>query len=363
MECVSCENIISRNLNECPECGEELKGGVVFVTGISGSGVRAYLDKALKYAEEHGHEFVRHDIGHIMRRHADEHKLDVQWDRILDADERALMLLRALALQEVAYSRNMKPAHMHIVDLHLCFRWRAYLSKGFEPHTLEQFTPHARLFINIIEDLASVHGRLLTTSWGDRQILELLIWRDEELHLTDIFADMCGLDRCYAVAAGEPPSMFERLVWHPEYMKVYLSFPITNLLEDGKAGDEIRGFRDRIREFLIVFDPYACKDYDETYVREEMKYLRKEIGDITEERDYRFIDQADAVVVYFPKIVPSKGVEAEMNYARRTGKSIFMYRPKDERDEGPFAVPPSHYSPDPDAYIELLKGELLYPSK
>ena len=112
-----------------------------------------------------------------------------------------------------------------------------------------------------------------------------------------------------------------------------------------------------MREFLVVFDPFACRDYDETYAREEMKALRKQVGEATEERDYRFIDQANAVVVYFPRMVSSKGVDAEMNHARRTGKPIYLYAPEKPR-EGPFVVPPKQVRSNPDEFIELLKAEL-----
>ena len=229
--------------------------------------------------------------------------------------------------------------------------------KGFEPHILEEFQPYVRLFVNFIEDLPRVQEQLKKTTWGKRKVLELLIWRDEELILTDLFSDACGQVKSYAIAAAEPPTLLEQLIWHPEIKKVYLSFPITKLITDKAAKREIERFRDRIRKFLIVFDPYASKDYDETYKRKEMKSLRKKVGEATEERDYRFIDQADAVVAYFPKIVPSKGVDAEMNHARRTGKDIYLYSPTDPGG-GPFAVPSTHFRSNQGAFTKLLRKKL-----
>lgn len=222
---------------------------------------------------------------------------------------------------------------------------------------LEGFVPNVRCFLNLIEDVSRVQERLRSTAWGERKPLELLIWRDEELFLTDLFAGTCGVES-YAVARGEPANQVEQLIWHPELKKVYLSFPITRILGDAAANEEITQFRDLAREFLIVFDPYACRDYDETYRRPEMQELRREVGETTTNRDFRFIDQADALVAYFPKKVASKGVDAEMNHARKTGKPIFLYSPED-LGGGPFAVPPSHYRQEPGAYLELLKGELV----
>jgi adenylate kinase len=249
---------------KCPSCKGALEGGIVFVTGISGSGVDRYLTAVLREAEKHGHKAELHDIGHMMRKFAEDDDPDVRWEWILDADERALRNLRALAFQQLTYEIGSKPDALHVVDLHLSFRWKAYLMKEFEPHVLEEFRPLVRCFINVISDLPDVQGRLKRTSWGEREILELLIWRDEELFLTDLFAGACGRVSSIAIAEAEPPTELEKIIWHPETPRVYLSFPITNIKDDVEARKEIEVFRDRIRDFLIVFDPYASKDYDET---------------------------------------------------------------------------------------------------
>jgi len=151
----------------------------------------------------------------------------------------------------------------------------------------------------------------------------------------------------------------ERLIWHPEIRRVYLSFPITHFVETGDmaALEEIQHFRDRIREFLVAFDPYASKDYDQALKKPEMKEIISEIGDVTEAKDYRLIDQSQALVVYFPRKVPSKGVDSEMRHARRKGKRIFLYCPE-ELGGGPFAVSPDYYSADVDEFVAFLKENL-----
>jgi len=359
MKCQSCERSHSRNLWSCPQCGSRMEGGVVFVTGISGSGIGEKLQEVVgvTQAAGHNHRARVHDVGEIMRQHALRNDPDVNWDRILDASPRVLRFLRALAFQEISYAVRSEPDVLHLVDLHLCFRWKAFLTKGFEPYILQGFIPHVRCFINIVEDLAQILERLAATAWGTREILELLIWRDEELLLTDMFSDVCGLTNSFAIARAEPASEFEKLVWHPEMKRVYLSFPITAILQDRAAQQEITQFRDEIRKFLTVFDPYACKDYDETYRREEMKVLKRQVGETTVDRDFRFIDQADAVVVYYPRKVSSQGVDAEMRHAVETGKPIFLYCPE-ELGGSPFAPPASHTSNDKGRYIALLREKL-----
>jgi hypothetical protein len=293
-----------------------------------------------------------------MYKYARENDPGVVWERILDASPRILRLLRALAFQEISADVKSERDTVHIVDLHLCFRWKAYLTKGFEPYILNALRPYVRCFINIIEDLPKIQERLAGSAWGKRELKELLVWRDEELFLTDLFADVCGRVRSYLVAEAEPPTEICRLIWHPEVPKVYLSFPITGIMKDHEARDEILAFRDKIREFLVVFDPYASKDYDETYQRSEMESLRREVGETTVDRDYRFIDQADAVVVYYPKKVPSKGVDSEMRHAWDAGKPIFLYCPED-LGGGPFQPSASHVCHDRVEFLGLLKSRLL----
>ena len=359
MQCKNCHNFQSNNDWKCTKCGASINGGVVFVTGISGSGTEEHLRKVADLARnnKHNHSLKIFDVGEMMRHLAFDDDPDVNWDKILDSDERALRNLRVTVLRDLAYSVNHNPEMLHIVDLHLSFRWYSYLTRGFEPRFIDTLKPHIRCFINLIEDLSTVQDRLKSTSWGERNILELMIWRDEELFLTDLYADICGRVKSYVVSTNEPPSVVEQLIWHPNMKKVYLSFPITNILDDKEANNEIVAFRDAIREFLTVFDPYACKDYDETYKRPEMSSLRDKVGQTTVDRDFRFIDQSDAIVVYFPKKVASKGVDAEMNHARRVGKPIYLYSPE-HLGGGPFAVPPKHYKSDQREFIGLLRNEL-----
>jgi adenylate kinase len=357
MECPHCQKTIEHNSWTCTHCGSQVGGGIVFVTGISGSGTDRIMQTVVNMARDNGKDVILFDVGETMRKRAQRIDPGVAWDRILDVSPTALRLLRDSAFQEIADSIQAHPNILHIVDMHLCFRWKAYLTKGFEPFALRAFLRYARCFINIIEDLPKIERRLQGTAWGRRKLLELLIWRDEELFLTDICADICGRVDSFAVASAEPVSEIYRIIWHPEVSRVYLSFPITGILEDKAARREIQGFRDRLREFLVVFDPYACKDYDETYRRKEMKALRREVGETTVDRDFRFIDQANAVVVYYPKKVPSKGVDSEMKHAAGIGKPVYLYCPED-LGGGPFQPQPDEIRTDPDEFLELLRDRL-----
>lgn len=342
----------------CPCCRRPLNGGVVFITGISGSGIETILRGVAEQAASHGHAVQTHDVGAIMQECALEHDPEVRWDKILDAPERSLRYLRALAFQRILYEVESAPDILHLIDLHLSFRWNTYLTKGLEPYILQKYIPKVRCFVNIIENLAEIQERLRHTTWGQREILELLIWRDEELLLTDMFAGICGRVPSIAVAKGEPASVIENLIWHPERKTVYLSFPMTAIKNDRRANAEITEFRDVIRPFLTVFDPHACSDYDKTFELPEMKTLRGRVGEATVDRDFRFINQADAVVVYYPRKVESHGVASEMRHARQIGKEIFLYCPQ-ELGGGPFQPPADHTSKNKKRFLTLLRRHLI----
>jgi hypothetical protein len=358
MKCQICGQSNRKSLWKCHDCGSKIEGGVVFVTGISGAQSEEYLTKVKNEALKHGHKVDVIDVGETMKRFAEEDDPDVQWDHILEAQESVVRNLRAQVFQDLVNKITSNPDTVFIVDLHLCFRWHPYLTKGFEPHILSKFMPYVRCFINLIPDISQVQDNLKETSWGSRKLVELLIWRDEELFLTDIFANICDRVCSFAVVSKEPPTLIERLIWHPEMKRVYLSFPITSILGNELLMNEIFSFRDRLRDFLVVFDPYASKDYDDTYKKPEMKAVRNEVGAVTKIRDFRFIDQANAIVVYFPKKVESKGVDAEMNHARNTGKPIYLYCPE-EIKSGPFQVTPDHFFSNQDSLIQMLQETLV----
>jgi adenylate kinase len=359
MKCSVCGAVERRNRWICKVCGRATEGGVVFVTGISGSGVDKYLSKVVEEAQEqgHNHKVQVHDIGHIMQECALLDDPHVGWGNILNADKSVLRHLRARAFDRLRRSILDSPEVLHIVDIHLSFKWFSYLTPGFDFRLFIDLAPYTRCFVNIVEDLSKVQDNLRKTTWGERSIEELLNWRDVERFLTEIFTEFLGHVDYYRISAGEPPETLERLIWHPEMKRVYLSFPITNIIGDTASMNEIEAFRDNLRAFLVVFDPRSSRDYDDVNSRIDMGALKREIAEVVVEKDYRLIDQSDAVVVYYPRRVSSKGVDAEMNYARRTGKPIYVYCPE-ELGGGPFAVPVTRFFKDVQEFLAFISSSL-----
>jgi hypothetical protein len=289
-----------------------------------------------------------------MEEFAREFDPNINWDRILDRPEEELRFRRAQAFVETRQRILNAPADLHLLACHLTFRWRAYLTRGLDPHLLSGIADRLRLFLTVVDGVNEVHARLVKTDWGDRKRLQVAVSRDEEVFFTGLLADIFKRPH-YIVARQEPASNMAQLVLAPWRPRVYLSFPITALKdapEGESAQEEVRLVRDSLRQWAVVFDPLAVRDYDLTYQVPEMKEIAQELGEQTEQRDFRFIDQSEILIAFFPKAVPSKGVDAELRHARTTGKMIYLCYPK--KGGGPFNITPDYFAASRDELLDLI---------
>jgi hypothetical protein len=341
---------------ECEKCGAPMCGGVVFSAAQSGTEQRDWLNKLRAAIEDAGSSCHFHDVGAIMEEFAREFDPNINWDRILDRPEEELRFRRAQAFAEIRQRILDAPAELHLLACHLTFRWRAYLTRGLDPHLLAAIGDPLRLFLTVVDGVNEVHSRLAKTDWGDRKRLQLAVSRDEEVFFTGLLADMFKRPH-YIVARQEPAENVAQLVLAPWRPRVYLSFPITALKDDAageSAQEEVRMVRDSLRRWAVVFDPLAIRDYDLTYQVPEMEEIAQELGEQTEQRDFRFIDQSEILVAFFPKVVPSKGVDAELRHARTTGKMIYLCYPQEAG--GPFNVTPDCFAASRDELLDLARS-------
>src|SRR6266511_4413467 len=114
MKCAQCNSFQRKNTWKCSDCGKKIDGGVVFITSISGSGSGDIVSAIVREARsnQHSHPVCVHDVGEIMHEYAKLHDPDIQWDRILDADDRAKRYLRALAFQQISYDVQSNPTSL-----------------------------------------------------------------------------------------------------------------------------------------------------------------------------------------------------------------------------------------------------------
>lgn len=302
----------------------------IVVTGISGCGFKNILEQI----RSEGIEWM--DMGDTMQAVAKEQGFSYEDMTILDSPQKELALLRSLAAERIMRhlesAAKMKSVQAFIVSLHATFKWRGVFVSGFSPHFINEFKPD--VFVNIIDDLDRLKASLESNpKWAGQNMTwdDVLDWREMESFTTSLLASSIR-SKFYVFAAQEPPEMLRKLILQPGIKKAYLSFSITHA--DPGDLDKVRSVRDRLRELMVVFDPYAIK---ENILQENIEIpsqTRERIGNLVVPRDYQLISQSDYVLVYYPGEKFSQGVASEIVYGFSSGKKVYIVWPHEA--ESPF---------------------------
>ncbi len=325
---------------------------LVFCTGIAGVQKRQKIEELRRYAEERGRRVRAVHLGAYMLQIAHEIGRPVQPGMILDRVHQDLPALVAAAMERILAELEQEPADVcTLLNIHACFRHNQTLTHGFHPTWVRKIKERMdqlgrpvrffnlmdslpRIFRNLRSDAAREEQEQGAPSWkAELTALDVLVWRDEERHISEVFAAYEGCQH-YILPYDEPIETFYRLVFEPERQKVYLSFPITGIItRQPSLLEDVRRFAGELRQDFVVFDPLAIKDSE---------WLR---GNLTEEdwpqpgdaerehveaqtvaRDLQLIDQSDFTVVYnrLDDPVWSDGVVTEMNHTRFSGKPLYI---------------------------------------
>jgi adenylate kinase len=307
----------------------------------------------VELARKKGIDIQIKNIGQMMYEKAEEGGYSIEEGKILDLPEFTLRSLRWSVLEDVL--RTIEEAENTIIDTHACFRWKKYICDGFEYSYLSKLNPD--LYFNVMDTIYSIKGRLeLLPGWrGRHNLLELLIWRDEEAALTRTFAQIQNRD-FYLIFYNDPAELMYKIAFERK-AKAYLSYPISFATDEQIEG--VFKFRDTLRKDIVVFDPLGIRemgwlsaaiamkkhgnkkitipfkvDGKEKNIQlsvNEIHGIRDYLVDQTVSRDFTLIDQSDFVVVdYFDPEINSPGVNNEMQYAHDNGKDVYIYWP-DER--------------------------------
>jgi adenylate kinase len=320
----------------------------VICTGISGTGRLEWLRQIVALARERGHEHehehedeegvalydVRETMFEISRAVGE----PVEEETILDMFPRALVLLRAAALEQICSSIEADPRRNWILNTHAVFRWKNTLISGFDPHYLTRLNPH--LFATVTCGIKTTVARLRPhPRWGGLTEEDVLTWREEEQFFTE---EMARIHRKPQLLLPRrvPPEDAWRLFFADGTSSAYLSYPMQHVTPDQERG--LAAFKRRLAEHVVVFDPGDVNDSvvedsaiaveapsdggreladERTSVRRDP--LQQHIADQIVERDYKLIAQSDMVVVFYDVPVPSPGVISEMKFALESGKRVY----------------------------------------
>jgi adenylate kinase len=319
------------------------------VTGQVGVDKGPYLEQVKAEAKKAGHDLEVLHVGKMMYQEAP----DVPAGRILNLPITRLNTLRRSVFKEIM---RVAAQHEHVlVNTHATFRWRHGLFAAFDFDQIKEF--NADLYLTILDNAESVHQRLVREHDIDHSLKDIMVWREEELLATEILANAIrGYGHFFMMSRGRnvlTTQTIYRLMFEQQKKKVYLSFPMSHVMDLPDTLAEIDRFKAAINEQFICFDPadvdefvlhtLAVKALQEGNTTMEVSAADGPImlktadvvqisGDIMGQiyaRDFKMIDQADMIVSLVPELPSGKpglssGVERELHHAFEGGKEVYV---------------------------------------
>ena len=319
------------------------------VTGQVGVDKGPYLEAVKQAALNAGHDLVVCQVGQMMYAEAP----DVPAGRILNLPITRLNTLRRAVFKEIL---RIADQHEHVlINTHATFRWRHGLFAAFDFDQLKIFNPD--IYITLLDNAESVHQRLLKDHDLDHSLKDIMVWREEELLATEILANITrGYGHFFMISRGRnvpTTQTIYRLMFEREKKKVYVSFPMSHVMDLPDTLAEIDRFKATINEHFIVFDPAdvdefvlhmtALKAMQEGRTTMEVRAADGPItlktadvaqisGDILGQiyaRDFKMVDQSDMIISLVPELPNGKpglssGVERELHHAFEGGKEVYV---------------------------------------
>jgi len=308
------------------------------VTGISGSDRIELLDDLADYSSKTLNKTVRvHDVGKLIAEACQKSGRTMVDKKILDVDKSFLAALRSTALKSVKIAMLEEPSvDLHLIGIHATFRWRNRLLPGVSFYDVLSLDPDG--FINIHRDVEKVIAKNKQNhKWEPEDVPDAKstqVWMMEEEFVTEVLAEVTGKPIIIVSRDHKIKNLTD--LFFSNKRKVYLSYPITPVRESNpELLDKIQGeILGQLEKNFVVFNPLAIQDMPLTYdgaeerVPELVGQLSPEVKEIikkrTIERDFQFIDQSDAVIVFYLTDKLSPGVLAEIYYAHRNMKPVFL---------------------------------------
>ncbi len=319
------------------------------VTGQVGVDKGPYLEDVKKLAKAQGHDLEVCHVGRMMYQEAP----DIPAGRILNLPISRLNTLRRAVFKEII---KIADQHEHVlINTHATFRWRHGLFSAFDFDQIKAL--NADVYITLLDNAESVHQRLLRDHDIDHTLKDIMVWREEELLATEILANILrGYGHFFMISRGRnipTTQTIHRLMFENKKKKVYLSFPMSHVMDLPDTLAEIDKFKADINQHFITFDPADVdefvlhkmaddamrdgKDTVEVQAAEGPVTLKTSdvaqiSGDIMGQiymRDFKMVDQSDMIISLVPELPNGKpalssGVERELHHAFEGGKEVYV---------------------------------------
>ena len=338
-------------------------GGVrAIVTGQVGLDKKLFLEEVVAIARANGRQVTLFNVGELMCAEAP----DVVPRRILDLPRQRLTALRRSVFKDILAAAATGVDL--IVNTHATFRWKHGLFHAFDHHQIRELD--ADLYVTLVDNVDAVHERLEREHETRHTLRDILVWREEEIVVTEAMAEaVAGYGHSFVLSRSNPrinAQAMYRLMFEPHRKRVYPSFPMTHVMDRPEILAEIELFRDSLAEHFTTFDPadldekrllqVACESAkrgeDRVVVNVHGRPVTLSAGEITRiardidaqiyARDFKLIDQSDMIVSYIPALpggrpVLSSGVERELQHAFESTKEVFVLWRSPE-DPSPFVT-------------------------
>jgi adenylate kinase len=320
-----------------------------FVTGQVGVDKGPYLEAVKDQAQKNGIDLAVLHVGRMMYQEAP----DVPPGRILNLPITRLNTLRRAVFKEIL---RVADQHEHVlVNTHATFRWRHGLFAAFDFDQIKAF--NADLYMTVLDNVESVHQRLMKDHDIDHTLKDLMVWREEETLATEIIANITrGYGHFAMISRGRSVPTTQtiyRLMFEPWRKKVYPSFPMSHVMDLPDTLAEIERFKAALNEHFITFDPADVDEFvlhmtalkameaGETTMTAQAtdgpvtlktSDVAQISGDIMGQiyaRDFKMVDQSDMIVSLVPELPNGKpglssGVERELHHAFEGGKEVYV---------------------------------------
>ncbi|MGE5294382.1 MAG: hypothetical protein ACM3VT_06100 [Solirubrobacterales bacterium] len=322
---------------------------IIVVTGMVGLNKKSYLEAVCQFAQQNGKQVELRSVGDMMYAEAP----DVPPGKILDISLKRLASLRRSVFKDIIVRASQAPNL--IVNTHATFRWRHGLFPAVDFDQMRKI--NADMYVCLIDGVVATHRRLVDQHAVEHSLKDLIVWREEEIISTEMLCK--GINDkvpfyCMALGSEEPTvDTFYRLAFERARKKAYLSFPMTAVARLQNVMQEIGGFRERMKEMFICFDPgdleeshlpmvarqarqQGLRQVEVTAGREhavldveEILQIERDINNQIYARDFLLIDQADMIISFVPampdgRAAISSGVERELQHAHEAAKEAYV---------------------------------------
>ncbi len=293
---------------------------IIFASGIAGVGKPEYLALFQAYCKKNKKRCQIISIGSLIFQIAHEGGLQIKEDKLLNLPRSTVKSLISNAFERA--TKIIDPtSDVVIFSTHASYWWKNGPEHAFDLSYLHKIMPD--MYLTLTNNPLTIQKNIeADPKWGKDiiSLKEIMVWSELENYTTEILA-LLQKKPNYLVHYQHPVSNLYQLLFAEKTKKVYISYPMTYATP--AVIKKTQAFIKDLKKHVIVFEPILVDDLSEIKDKEAMATYQNQIV----RRDYRFIDQSDGIVIYFPKIVASPGVENERAYAHQTNKEVWIIYP------------------------------------